>query len=1055
MQEVTIKPRDIFKHTVVVDEPFKELCWNFCTRRKNISFGLFRIIRKPVAGEPAKLVLVSGSMNELGRNYTTNQDGALALNNSPLPSPRLDKSIGIHSPIKDLAGNVDTSHVLNSTVPGVSHTKTVHGRRTTVSTGSCHPPTSIRSNTSPTFALHPQTISPNPSTASITTSLPAAGLAFASADVSTHPHIHHAYNPTNSANLPLQHTTVSMGDLSASTTPPMLHHSGKDGSLSSLRSIDNAVSGTNKKQQRPRLDDPDLEEVIQIAHYESSKATIKGNYYIQEPGTYILVFDNRFSVNTSKKLFFFVALMDVEPTAMVIKKEVEGWMLKKGNRKMQGFQRRWVEVDSSGSLIYYKSPGNPSRGSVSLSTAAIRLDHDSGQSTYHFKVETLQEFERWTGCIEKFAASRSMQLVDENCSFLNDNLNLVSNLNSSPAQSSQITDPELDIIHHQVSTVLVTLKQELVRMNDLADTFKSRIDSKTHSKELVHILNNISDTTSRLITTSATTSSQLHAFHTRIQGQRERSGTMIQQAESAFYACLNDNNCVRKRFGLEPVTTATFLPNGVFMSTYHERMGSVTSTFKDDEFFDAQEGSEDSYRTDSEDSLQYREAEQHGRYESDIIKSSSGGVSMLKLSTSVEDARLAMSSMELTPKLTEPALNKMHTVQNLANSATQVIKRRVKLPAPACSMQNVSILSILRNNVGKDLSTVTMPIVLNEPISLLQKLCEELEYSDLLDTAAHTTDPVDRLCYIAGFVVSGYSSTVYRAARKPFNPLLGETFEFIRPDKGFKFVSEKVSHHPPVMACYAESKNYRIFQDSLLKTKFWGKSMELNNTGTVHLEFPALNEEYVWSKVTTSMRNLFAPSRYLEHHGIMKISSLTTGYCCELTFKESGYFTSANNEVVGAVFNPRGQKVISLCGKWDHSFNKFLDSAPDKLQVIWRASPFPSDQADNYGFTQFAVELNEITPDIVNMLPSTDVRYRPDQRMYEEGKAEQAEEEKLRLEQKQRETRKAMEASGKQWTPQWFELQPDEHSEGGRAWRYKGGYFEQRGKFPHTIDLFT
>ena len=43
-----------------------------------------------------------------------------------------------------------------------------------------------------------------------------------------------------------------------------------------------------------------------------------------------------------------------------------------------------------------------------------------------------------------------------------------------------------------------------------------------------------------------------------------------------------------------------------------------------------------------------------------------------------------------------------------------------------------------------------MPIVLNEPISLLQKLCEELEYSDLLDTAAHTTDPVDRLCYIAG-----------------------------------------------------------------------------------------------------------------------------------------------------------------------------------------------------------------------------------------------------------------------------------------------------------------
>ena len=66
--------------------------------------------------------------------------------------------------------------------------------------------------------------------------------------------------------------------------------------------------------------------------------------------------------------------MDVEPTAMVIKKEVEGWMLKKGNRKMQGFQRRWVEVDSSGSLIYYKSPGKyvcQSRDSFSKTLTVI------------------------------------------------------------------------------------------------------------------------------------------------------------------------------------------------------------------------------------------------------------------------------------------------------------------------------------------------------------------------------------------------------------------------------------------------------------------------------------------------------------------------------------------------------------------------------------------------------------------------------------------------------------------------------------------------------------
>lgn len=48
---------------------------------------------------------------------------------------------------------------------------------------------------------------------------------------------------------------------------------------------------------------------------------------------------------------------------------------------------------------------------------------------------------------------------------------------------------------------------------------------------------------------------------------------------------------------------------------------------------------------------------------------------------------------------------------------------------------------------------------------------------------------------------------------------------------GFRYIAEKVSHHPPIMACHAEAKNYTYYQDSLLKTKFWGKSMELNNIG--------------------------------------------------------------------------------------------------------------------------------------------------------------------------------------------------------------------------------
>lgn len=38
-----------------------------------------------------------------------------------------------------------------------------------------------------------------------------------------------------------------------------------------------------------------------------------------------------------------------------------------------------------------------------------------------------------------------------------------------------------------------------------------------------------------------------------------------------------------------------------------------------------------------------------------------------------------------------------------------------------------------------------MPVALNEPVSLLQRLSEELEYSELLDIANQIDDPYERM----------------------------------------------------------------------------------------------------------------------------------------------------------------------------------------------------------------------------------------------------------------------------------------------------------------------
>ena len=48
--------------------------------------------------------------------------------------------------------------------------------------------------------------------------------------------------------------------------------------------------------------------------------------------------------------------------------------------------------------------------------------------------------------------------------------------------------------------------------------------------------------------------------------------------------------------------------------------------------------------------------------------------------------------------------------------------------------------------------------------------------------------------------------------------MLGETFEDVRT----KFVAEKVSHNPPIMACHAEGNGWEFWATSGAKNKFWG-----------------------------------------------------------------------------------------------------------------------------------------------------------------------------------------------------------------------------------------
>lgn len=390
------------------------------------------------------------------------------------------------------------------------------------------------------------------------------------------------------------------------------------------------------------------------------------------------------------------------------------------------------------------------------------------------------------------------------------------------------------------------------------------------------------------------------------------------------------------------------------------------------------------------------------------------------------------------------------------------VRRRTTVPPSTVAPP--SLIGFLRKNVGKDLSTISMPVSANEPLSLLQRVSEQLEYSFLLDAAGSPgRTGAERLLYLCAFAVSSFSSSRVkeRAVRKPFNPMLGETFELVREDRGFRFIAEKISHRPVRMACQAESENWTFTQAPMPTQKFWGKSAELVTDGRVRVMLHATGERFSWAPATSFLRNIIAGEKYVEPVGTMTVFNETTGEQGVVTFKSKGMFSGRGEDVVVHAFHPDGeQSPRGLVGKWTSSLAWQPDPLAADDTAVWTAADLMPDAGKRYGFTTFAASLNEISPAEGGRLPPTDSRLRPDQRRLEEGDLDRAEEVKAKLEEAQRQRRKVMEESGTEWRSRWFEKrgrkagEGEGEGDGGREgeegiWVAKGGregYWECRAR---------
>ncbi|BGP01955.1 Oxysterol-binding protein 3 [Rhodotorula toruloides] len=795
---------------------------------------------------------------------------------------------------------------------------------------------------------------------------------------------------------------------------------------------------------------------------------------------------------------------------------IEGYMLKKKRKALQGFGRRYFRLSSSGALSYSFNPSSPLRDSIFVSLAFISasrkqrtLHIDGGNTVYHCKALTLEDFDRWADALKGFinlaqqdhhhshhhhSQQPSLPVPPqelEDGGFKGGNVAAVQGgkkgavvlppppggMGGAGGVGGGTESGEVE----RVRRALGAMAQPMADIEALARELRQSSSPPPPPAQQTVTTSQLSVSPGSLSPAPPSTGSGSGSKF-RFLGKRSNStsqpgpkspiseepcyfdakstpsggGTQdlllrqLQTAISALRQSHADLSTAISSLSSHPPRAGS----PVYASRSHPTRASSRASFSS--FFSVENGSEDWFDAVPGEFVLEEEERRRGVSQGDEEEEdeddeeeeakteersgSSGG----EASTIVEDEEDDESGDEEdddaeTTRAPSPAGEggAGSSVAKGLQEGTQV-QRRKQLPSPVAG-DEFSMLSMLRKNVGKDLSTISFPVTMNEPLSALQRLAEELEYSELLDRAAAAKDPVERLTLVAVFAISGTAGNKFRSSRKPFNPLLGETYECIRPDKGFQFVSEKVSHHPPVLAFHSDApqRGWQVFGHIAPSQKFWGRSMEVFVHGDYCIRFSDNSETFHIRKPSSFVRNLVAGTKYLEVVGDLVVTTDSSSAQATISFKEGSAWggSSTRNKIDGKVVDADGKTAVELVGRWDDAVDK--KEGKNNFTRLWQIAEFPPNPERYYGFSSFAVTLNETTSLEEGLVAPTDSRLRPDQLAFERGEVDEAERLKAQVEEKQRAKRK----EGKVGEPRWFSK-----AAGGEGWEYTGKYFEARDK---------
>ncbi|PVU92814.1 hypothetical protein BB559_003576 [Furculomyces boomerangus] len=332
--------------------------------------------------------------------------------------------------------------------------------------------------------------------------------------------------------------------------------------------------------------------------------------------------------------------------------------------------------------------------------------------------------------------------------------------------------------------------------------------------------------------------------------------------------------------------------------------------------------------------------------------------------------------------------------------------------------RNIILSMVSQLKMNMDLSRVTLPTFVLESRSFTERITDFLIHPEFLLGAHKAEDPLERFISGVKYFMSGWHVHPH-GVKKPYNPILGEFFRSkhnLENNKKAYYISEQVSHHPPVSAFYYVCPEDEIHIEGELRPKgrFLGNSIGVSLCGYTRVYFNNRDEEYYITYPNIYARGILFGKMFLEVGEKASIECKKNDLMYTVDFKTKGFFGKEYNQVCGKIKRiSSGQVLYEITGDWQNiMYIKDCTKKSESKQVFFDSSK------------------ENLTP--LDVVPIEEQESNESRRLWnpttiaiKQRNLENATKEKTKIEMEQRESVKRREETGEVWTSRFFTLKED------------------------------